>query len=137
MLRLHNRHVRVVGLNEQTVHENMRVIAAVEAEIALILMEKGNLPDDPAMQDDCQFHNWFSQQIDNPYLRQVHQRLLKAYPQYIWEICKESGQFASKNKEILLALSSGNADAVYKNIHAYYAALAQVLLSHMKEKEHE
>ena len=137
LLRLHNRHVRVIGLNEHTIYENMRVIAAIESEIALILMEKGKLPGELAVQDDRQFHNWLSQQVDNLYLRQVHNRLLKVYPQYVWEICKDSGRLVSQNEEIMLALNNGNSDAVCRSIHKYYSVLAQTLLSHMKEEEHD
>ena len=70
LLRLPNRHMQVVGLNEQKAHENLRLVAAVELEIALILMEKQHEETYVADVDD--FHGWVSEQVENPYLQQTH-----------------------------------------------------------------
>ena len=137
LVRLPNRHVRVVGTSELTIYENMRVIAAIEAEIALILIEKGIYPDDIGINDDPEFHNWFSRHIDNPYLRQILERLLKVYPQYAWEVCKCSGQFTEQNKRILESLYRGDSEATNRSIQEYYGALAQRMLYHIKECKHE
>lgn len=137
LLRLPNRHMQVIGPNENTVYENMRIVAAVEAEIALILMENNTWPDNIEIYDDRQFHNWFSLQLNNPYLRQVHMRLLAGYPQYVWDACKNIDRFKEWNKKILSALNDKDADSVSKSIKAYYRKLAQTLLYHINEERHE
>lgn len=137
LLRLPNRHMRVIGLNESTVYDNMRIVAAVEAEIALILMENDIRPDNIDICDDWQFHNWFSLQLNNPYLRQTHMRLLAGYPQYVWRTCRSLERFINHNERIQSALNDRDADAVSKSIRGYYRELAQMLLCHMKEGRHE
>lgn len=134
LLRLPNRHMRVVGLNGRIVHESMRVVAAVEAEIALILMENGILLDNIEIDDDQQFHNWFSKQLNNPCLLQTHKRLLSGYPQYVWETCKDTDRFYVQNEKIRSALNSGDAGAVTESIREYYHNLAQALLFCVKKE---
>lgn len=134
MLRLPNRHMRVVGPNEKTVYEIMRVVAAVESEIALILMDRGLSPEESEMWDSRKFHNWFSRRLESPYLYQVHRRLLAAYPQYVWEMCKEDGgRFAELDRKIYSALESGNAGAVRSSIMEYYCELACILMSRLRK----
>lgn len=129
LLRLSNRHMRVIGFDERRAYENMRIVAAVEAEIALILMENNILPDGMEIQEDRLFHNWFSEQLDNPYLRQTHKRLLAGYPRYVWENCCENkDRFLDSNEKICSAMKDRDADAAGKSIRGYYREQAQVLL---------
>lgn len=137
LLRLSNRHMRVIGVNERTAYENMRIVAAVEAEIALILMENDISPDNIDIRDDWRFHNWFSQKANNPYLRQTHMRLLAGYPQYVWENCKNIKRSTAHNEKISAALHDNDAAAVTENIQRYYRELAQILLYHIKEDHRE
>jgi len=135
LTRLPNRHMRVVGLEKHAVFETMRTIAAVETELALLLVERHSLPDDLDPQNNKQFHNRFSEQLENPYLRQMHRRLLNIYPQYVWDSCRNNAQLIQQNEAIVLALQSGAAEAIRDRIQAYYHDLAQLLLSNMKERK--
>lgn len=132
LLRLPNRHMQVVGVNERTAQENMRIVAAVEAEIAAILIEQGQISVNGVnYRDDRSLHSWFSSQLNNSYLRQMHERLLGGYPQYVWSICRPD-QFAEQNQRIWQAVQQKNATKLYAEIRTYYQDLAKVLLSHRK-----
>ena len=78
--RLPNRHMRVIGLQENTVRENFRVLAAVEAEIALILAQSDKDISILNPNAEDQFHRMLSDLTGNPYLSEVHRRLLGGYP---------------------------------------------------------
>lgn len=134
LLRLPSRRVRVVGRSPQAVQENLRLVGAVEAEIALMLLE-GPHPLEPAKADpadDHRFHRWISDQSNNPYLRQVHRRLLQGYPDYLWRHAVP-GAFADRNRRIQAALESGDPTAVRREITLYYQDLAKTLPSHGEE----
>jgi DNA-binding GntR family transcriptional regulator len=60
LVRLPNRHVRVIGFNERSARETMRAIAAFEAEYMRILEESG------------------TSELDNHYLNQTRKRLMDA-----------------------------------------------------------
>lgn len=127
LLRLPNRHVQVVGRRARTVDENLRLVAAVEAEIALIGAEQGSLPPDEAdIFDDRQFHQSISDRSENPYLRQAHRRLLQGYPDYIWRKYPP-GAFKAQNQAICAAMKAQDAEAIRRNIHQYYRDLARAL----------
>jgi len=137
LLRLPNRHMRVVGLDEQALYQTMRVVAAVETELALLFIEHDSLPEEFDPLDNHQFHHRFSKQLQNPYLRQMHRRLLNIYPQHVWDTDKDNPQLIQHNETILRALFNRDADAVRAHIQAYYHTLADLLISNTKEKNHE
>lgn len=137
LVRLPNRRMQVVGIKESLAYENMRLIGAVESEIALILLEKEVLPNNFDVKDDQQFHNKFSENLDNYYLKQAHKRLLNTYPKYVWDIWIGKSLLIEQNKKILIALNNRDTEAINKSIREYYCELAYLLLSHIKEKKHE
>lgn len=133
LLRLPNRHMQVVGLNESIVQDNLRIIAAVEAEIMMLLLEHGcEIPEEMDYQDNYSFHCWFSKQLGNPYLSQTHQRLLNNYPKFVWNNVP-SGQLAEQNEQIWSEFSKNNDADLQDEVRAYYQRLAQMLLSCGKE----
>jgi len=137
LLRLPNRHMRVVGLDAQAVYETMRVVAAVETELAFLFIEHHSSPEGFDPSDNHQFHHRFSKQLQNPYLRQMHRRLLNIYPQHVWDTDQDNSQLVQHNETILRALSNQDADAIRAHIQAYYHTLADLLISNTKEKNHE
>lgn len=137
LVRLPNRHMRVVGLREHTAYENMRIVAAVEAEIAALLVERAYpLPKVMDFHDDQKFHSWFSEQLSNPYLRQAHRRLLNGYPGYIWRHCG-SGAFEDQNSGIWAAVKDGDYQALHQRIRGYYRGLARRMFDDGRENGDE
>lgn len=133
LLRLPNRRVRVVGRSPQSVAQALRLTAAVEVEIALLLAEQGpplSPAPDPAA--DGAFHRWLSDQLDNPYLRQVHEKLLRGYPDYLWRQAAP-GAFTARNRRIWAALEAEDQPQLRREIFAYYQALAETGSSRREE----
>lgn len=128
LLRLPNRHMQVVGLNDRTANENFRLVAAVELEIALIALEQERVRD---MADGDDFHAWISEQVDNPYLRMNHRRLLGGYPSYVLKH-SSADQFATQNKKICVAFHSQDADSLTQAIRSYYRDMAIALMNQSK-----
>lgn len=129
LLRLPNRHMRVVGLNEQRAYENLRLVAAVELEIALILIEKK--PGETYVADVDDFHGWVSEQVENPYLGQIHKRLLSGYPSYSITHAA-SGKFAAQNKRICDAFNHEDRAGLEQAIRSYYEDMAQEIIDQCK-----
>lgn len=83
--RLPNRHVQVVGLTKERRHQNFRIMAAFELEVASLLAEGWNtelplmqfetlqtgLGEELAVRDE-RFHLAMSQGLNNPTLGQLH-----------------------------------------------------------------
>lgn len=135
--RLPNRHMQVVGLCERTIYENMQLVAAVEAEIAAMLVKRAcPLPDPPSFSADLPFHQWFSDQADNYYLQQTHRRLLSGYPNYIWTHC-QTGSFQEQNADIWYAVKNKDITRIHKCIRSYYRDLAREMLQNTKENANE
>ena len=133
LVRLPNRHMRVIGLRENKVIESLRVLAALEAEIALILAQSSKDISllNPGKEE--QFHYILAELIDNPYLLQVHTRLLKGYPQYIWDNITDRPDTKLLHETILAAIRSANESAIFDAMRKYYQNLAALLVKYIKE----
>lgn len=137
LIRLPNRRMRVVELSDRTIYENMRLVAAVETEIIMILLErKEKILTEIHWKDDRHFHQWISNQADNPYMQQIHKRLLNGYPEYVWKNYQNEN-FSALNRHIWGAIAGRDTVAARQWTYAYYHELAQELLSHAKEKKDE
>jgi len=133
LLRLPNRHMQVVGLREDTVRENLRVLAAVESEIAVILAQSGKNVSALSAEDDSLFHSMLSSITGNPYIGQTHKRLLNGYPQYVWENFGGSADAPQTNKAILAAIEAKDKEAIQNSIRKYYQSMADTLITQIKE----
>lgn len=122
LLRLPNRHMKVVGINEKTVFENFRLIASVEAEIGSIILEQKKYE---PIQDEV--HSWITNNISNVYLKQNLKRLLSGYPKYVLEH-SDKEVFAEFNTKIIIAFQNKDSLELNKSIKAYYNKMAEQLL---------
>lgn len=129
LLRLPNRHMRVIGLNKKTAHENMRFIAAAELEIALIILEQthDHLENNISEDFEC-FHRWLLQRIENPYLAQTYKRLLNGYPLYVLKHAK-SDTFIAQTRVICDAFNRRDVAVLTRAIRKYYADMAMEIIN--------
>lgn len=127
VLRMPNRHMQVVGFSERTARENLRMVAAVEAELALLLIEGEALDEGNPPPDGTSIHEWISEQVHNAYLRKLHNRLLAGYPAYV--LRQRGGEyFAGQNKTIRTALANRDAAGLECAIRGYYDDMARELI---------
>lgn len=155
LLRLPNRHIRVVGISADTVADNMRLVAAVESEVAGALLRgkkdtaqlagilsqygEAHRQDNPAgcRQAEARFHYTLSNLTGNPYLRQIHQKLLGVYPQYIWDHCDLD--YAVRQPmlgAIVNAMELGKEHSIAKAVSSYYLCLGTRLTLDLGHREH-
>ncbi len=128
LLRLPNRHMQVVGLNKKTVSESMRLIAAVELEMALMILEQAHdRPKDNISEGSERFHQWLSAHIENPYLAQTYKRLLNGYPLYILKHAR-SDIFDAQTRVICDAFNRRDVAALTRAIRKYYADMATEII---------
>lgn len=128
LLRLPNRHMQVVGLNKKSVSQNMRLVAAAELEIAMIILEQAHDPIKANISGDSEhFHRWLLQHIENPYLAQTYKRLLNGYPLYILKHAK-SDRFTAQTQMICDAFNRRDAAALTRAIRQYYADMAAEII---------
>lgn len=131
--RLPNRHMRVIGLQENAVRECLRVLAVVEAEIALILAQSGKDISTLNPNAEKEFHYMLAELIDNSYLSQIHRRLLGGYPQYVWDNIAQRSNTMHAHEAILAAIRAANEPMIFDAVRKYYNDLADSLVTHMKE----
>lgn len=127
--RLPNRHMRVAGLSERSVRENLRMVAAVEVELILSLLPsriQALAGLDP--RDNARFHTGIGLITANPYTRQVHKKLIDGYPQYIWKQQTNSERFIRLNEDIANAVGLNDECAIRKSVNCYFDELAKTLL---------
>ncbi len=128
LLRLPNRHMQIVGLNKKSVSQNMRLVAAAELEIAMIILEQAHDPIKANSSGDSEhFHRWLLQHIENPYLVQTYKRLLNGYPLYILKHAK-SDRFTAQTQMICDAFNRRDAAALTHAIRQYYADMAAEII---------
>ncbi|MEM1486003.1 GntR family transcriptional regulator [Oscillospiraceae bacterium PP1C4] len=133
LIRLPNRHMQVVGLREDTVWENLRILAAIESEIALILAQSGKDISTLNTSDEREFHSMLSALTGNHYICQTHRRLLEGYPQYIWENIADKPDAHKMQQAILTAIQAANETAIFQSVRQYYQSLADTLISYIRE----
>lgn len=131
--RLPNRHMRVAGLSERSVRQNLRMVAAAEVELILAqLPDKRGAFAGLEVHDCAKFHGGIGLLTGNPYTRQVHKRLLDGYPRHIWQRMCDCMGLVGLNKEIALAIAGGDESEIRAAVRWYYDALADALLADMK-----
>lgn len=126
--RLPNRHIMVVGLNKDTLHDNFQMIAAVEIEVVTVFIQTKKQGVHLLYECDEQFHKQFSSLIDNRYLGQFHWRLLQGYPQYVWDNEMIKADTLPLHQALLTAIDVADLATVAKCIRQYYQLLAEALI---------
>jgi DNA-binding GntR family transcriptional regulator len=148
LLRLQNRHMYVVGLEEKTIFQNMRVTASIESEIGIILIEtdKDNISLQKLLEKsehassadirdlEIQFHLTLSELTDNVYLSKTHRHLFEIYPKYVLENLKlMTSERLLFLRQIYNSLCASDIHALKKAVNESYRALGTVLLNYVKE----
>ncbi|MGL4667159.1 MAG: GntR family transcriptional regulator [Saezia sp.] len=132
LMRLPNRHIRVIGLNKNTLYENMQLVAAIETEVLLILLnQKKNLSILNAS-DEAHFHERLLNLLDNPYIGRIYKQMLKGYPQYIWEQFSDDTEGFANYRAKLKAIKNTDRPSIATCVQEYYRTLADILINHIE-----
>lgn len=147
--RLPNRHMRVIGLTGDRLRQNFRVLAALEAELAEQTLSAGKTGPVWAALDRCSaalesrdwdalwaadraLHLSFSAGLDNPALRQLHERERQALFEGVLDAFPPDW-------ERLAALDTGIGEALHtwtglsEAIINYYSVLAESASKELKQ----
>lgn len=155
LIRLPNRHMQVVGMSKDHILEGMRIIAAMEAEAATLLLERNT--DFSTLQDilhkyeassdskvlamtEQLYHMTLMQLVGNGCLLQNFKQLVKVYPGYLWK-----NYYQQINKEntygylysIQKALQEKALSDLNKLFREYYENLANTLILSLGMNDHE
>lgn len=154
--RLPNRHMRVVGIEQEKTISTFRIIAAMEAEMAALLCEEkkeissleavlkeiekamaqGNNKQAALMELD--FHRQLSNSLDNKYLEQLHAKLLDGYVAYTITEAKYNSEPAFQSLKMILENMIGSRTETFGNLFKqYYRNMANILLARQEEIENE
>lgn len=131
LLRLRNRHVIVVGLNKQKLHENLQLIASVELDV-IVSIRRANLGRSLLLyENEKQFHEQFIELCNNPYLVQVYKKLLLGYPNYYWNNIPVNSESIKLHKALLEAINQDCDALISQLVRNYYEQMADTLLKHI------
>ncbi|NDL66829.1 GntR family transcriptional regulator [Anaerotalea alkaliphila] len=141
--RLPNRHMRVVEVKHREILQNFRVLAAVEMEIALLLLlEKKDLAPlahsleacrtaaaqgEPEECAGCEmdFHLQLSGLLENKTLSRLHQRLLGGQFAYALQSVPRNPQMALKGLEaVLCAMEGKGQEGLRTSLDNYFDEIA-------------
>lgn len=131
LLRLPNRHVIVVGLNKQRLHENLQLIASVELDIIASIMRANLSHSLSAYDNEEQFHKQFAKLCNNPYLVQIYKRLLLGYPHYYWHNLSACKGNIDLHNVLLNAINMDDNTLITHTIRHYYTLMANTLLEYI------
>lgn len=145
--RLPNRHMRVAGMTSRLVEQNFSMLAAVEIEIASILIREG-LPIRPVTEAYEQFaatpcvnredrangelfvHTALGTCLCNPFLYPMHQRLLKGYFSYVLFHSRYDGNEAPELLQSLSqALEQKDFSKAGDSLRQYFRRAAQTAIT--------
>lgn len=131
LLRLRNRHVIVVGLNKQKLHENLQLIASVELDV-IASIKRANLGRSLLLyENEKQFHEQFIGLCNNPYLVQVYKKLLLGYPNYYWNNIPAHSDNIKLHKALFEAINQDCDALISQLVRNYYEQMADTLLKHI------
>lgn len=137
--RLPNRHMQVVALDKTQIAETFRAIAALEAEIAGMLIEKGTdleeleavteimeQTDDKerAVESEIQFHSILVKLLDNKYLAQTFDKLMRGYITYAILNPGDRHRTGQELLDIKIALQNGEQSRLGEFFRSYYNGCA-------------
>lgn len=139
--RLPNRHVQVVGLTDRRRHQNFRILATFECEIASLLAENWNTEaslkqyqlvlesdEENILRQDEKFHLAMSQALDNPTLGQLHATHRRSL----------FASAATLDRQIIMDLDTSIAEAMQRqDVQALRFAIQTYYDAFIKEPNHE
>lgn len=144
LVRLPNRHMRVVSLTGTWISQTFRLMAAMTSESALILMEDEKNLEDLALisqagraavdQNDQsgyidalnQFHSAFARALENPYLQRLQQKGFNLFLQEILEcLSAVPPSLADDMAQIIELFNTGNRTGMTEAIGRFYRILAE------------
>ena len=133
--RLQNRHVRVIGMTRKRVRQIFSTISSMEISMAgqsgssheiekAYEAYKGadtRLGDEILIKRVLEFHMSLSKALDNPYLYQLHERILTGYPMFLYSTFEVDWETVmSINTDIYNALIQRDENKMEKSIKEYY-----------------
>lgn len=124
LVRLPNRHVRVVGMTAARLRQNFAALAALEGELARLAAPalRGAALPDPA-QDDA-LHAALADALDNPTLSRLLANQRQALAAAAWAVCPpDAALLTALNTAIAAALAAGQDPA--PAVRRYYDVLAE------------
>ena len=125
VLRLPNRHIRVVGIDARRLRLHCAALAALEGELAVQAARSGL--ELSAVGDDEAFHAAFAQALDAPTLCQLYLHQRRALFGTMLELCPSAAALApALDRAIARALLLGEAP-LRQAIRAYYEAMADYI----------
>lgn len=138
--RLPNRHMRVIALDKNQIKEVFRVVAAMEFELALLVLEKtdvtqmadavlkqmsGSADRETLVLQELEFHHSLIGMLKNKYLEQIYQKILSGYVTFAIERLGETNIKADMTGNLCKALISRNEDELENQWNRYYEYYAQ------------
>lgn len=136
LLRLPNRHIQVVGLNKNTIQDNLQFIASIETQIIFILLDHGKNLSVLQSGDEDQFHQHLANLLDNTYISQIYSRLINGYPQFIKKnFPDKNNKLQNSYKLLLKAIECTDKIKIQQHVRDYYRSLANLFIDHLKKAE--
>jgi len=133
--RLQNRHVRVIGMTRKRVRQIFLTISSMEISMAgqsdnieeikkAYEAYKGadtRLGYEILVKRVLEFHMSLSKSLDNPYLYQLHERILTGYPMFLYSTFEVDWErLISINTDIYTAILKKNEKSIEASINKYY-----------------
>lgn len=128
LLRLPNRHMRVIGMGAEELKETLQLAAAVEIQVLRILKDRNvNLEVLSSLTGkDREFREAMAEYIENGYVRQMYRRMIAGYPACAWACGMYTGE--RYNQAILEAYCQESREQLCRCVYDYYSKLTEELI---------
>ncbi len=143
LVRLQNRHIIVVGMTQTRIRQNLEALCAIEIAMSVNHPDIGSLKEAmkvyKSMSTGLDLADWvdaiidlhtsISKALDNPYLYQLHNRMVEGYPRFLYEHkAFNRGQLFNLHEDMINAVVDGNSMNIRIAFEAYYEYIAQKAL---------
>ncbi|NLU45156.1 MAG: GntR family transcriptional regulator [Acholeplasmataceae bacterium] len=128
LVRLPNRHMQVMALNQEEIAGIFSLVASMETEILkqILRAAKDLTPLREKINKGIEFHFALANLLGNAYIKQIHGKLIEGYVAYAIESMNDKSLAIKVLQELLAAAQNNNEEQISKAFHAYYEIYAKV-----------
>ena len=128
-VRLPNRHIQAVVLDDRQIRQVFRMAAVMETELAAMAMENGKMEENSAVTaaGEADFHRQIAAMAENPYLEQLYLKIMNGYVTYAIENLGGKEQTLRYLSDASDAFERKDAAAVGNSLEQYYSLYAEMM----------